>query len=93
MLHLSDNELTGPLPPGLGDLPNLATLFLGHNDLTGPIPAALGNLASLIELNLEGNRFSGPIPAELDTLCPVQSSRVHHVIHNTLLDRYFQAHS
>ena len=35
-LSLSDNDLTGPIPPELGNLANLSDLSLHNNDLTGP---------------------------------------------------------
>ena len=35
------NELTGEIPPELGNLENLSTLELGNNQLTGEIPSEL----------------------------------------------------
>ena len=64
-----------------------------RHGLAGPLPPELGDLSRLETLNLQWNELTGPIPAELDILCPVQSSRVHHVIHNTLLDKHFQEHT
>ncbi len=54
-LSLSDNGLTGPIPPVLGDLGQLVALDLGQNDLTGPIPASVGNLGLLRGLYLHEN--------------------------------------
>ena len=67
-LILATNQLTGEIPPELGNLANLAVLGLDGNQLSGPIPAELGSLASLFSLNLSGNQLSGPIPAELGSL-------------------------
>ena len=64
-LNLSSNSLTGPIPPELGSLADLTTLWLGDNDLSGPIPPELGNLANLTGLYLSSNNLSGPIPPEL----------------------------
>ncbi|MDE0233028.1 MAG: hypothetical protein OXN93_12175 [bacterium] len=71
-LHLSNNALSGPIPPELGDLASLQDLFLGNNALTGPIPPELGNLASLDRLSLDHNALSGPIPPELGDLASLQ---------------------
>ena len=62
------NNLTGMLPPELGDLTALEWLVLSRNRLTGPIPSELGNLASLETLALRSNRLTGPIPPELGSL-------------------------
>ena len=67
-LFLTRNELTGIIPPGLGQLTNLGVLALGANQLTGPIPAELGSLASLEGLYLWGNQLAGPIPSALSSL-------------------------
>ena len=67
-LLLSENNLTGTIPPELGNLDALTRLDLYSNGLAGSIPAELGNLANLEALNLSGNDLSGPIPAELGKL-------------------------
>ena len=75
-LRLTDNNLTGRLPPELGNLAELVRLDLGTylvlgrvpNNLTGPIPPELGNLRRLRELNLWQNGLTGPIPPELGKL-------------------------
>lgn len=72
-LLLPDNNLSGPLPPELGNLSGLEWLDLGNNRLTGQIPRELGNLASLHSLRLEGNQLTGPIPPELGNLHGLES--------------------
>ena len=67
-LILSQNGLTGLIPPALGSLVNLMRLSLGGNDLTGPIPGELGSLVNLGSLSLGGNDLTGPIPGELGSL-------------------------
>ena len=67
-LHLFDNNLSGPIPPELGNLANLQWLRLENNGLTGAVPAELGGLAKLRELRLDGNRLTGEIPPELGAL-------------------------
>ena len=41
-LDLGENQLTGQIPPFLGNLSNLTTLSLWDNQLSGPIPPELG---------------------------------------------------
>ena len=71
-LALVDNELSGKIPPDIGNLTNLAKLDLSSNDLTGAIPPELGHLTNLKELNLGGNQFTGEIPADLGSLTELE---------------------
>ena len=71
-LGLSENALSGPIPPALGSLANLRALELSGNALSGPIPPALGNLTNLELLYLGGNALSGPIPAALGNLASLR---------------------
>ena len=61
------NDLSGAIPPEIGNLTNLTVLRLVANHLTGPIPPEIGNLANLTELRL-GHNLSGPIPSEIGKL-------------------------
>ena len=67
-LDLRNLNLTGRIPPELGELSHLYVLRLDGNRLTGPIPPELGNLTRLFLLSLDGNRLTGPIPPELANL-------------------------
>lgn len=67
-LVLLENNLTGPIPPEIMELTNLATLVLGRNNLSGPIPPELGSIASLRTLALYQNKLTGPVPPELGNL-------------------------
>ncbi|OEL32374.1 putative LRR receptor-like serine/threonine-protein kinase [Dichanthelium oligosanthes] len=40
-IHLENNQLTGELPPSLGDLPNLKELYVQNNKLSGQVPKSL----------------------------------------------------
>ena len=53
VLTLPDNELSGPIPPELGQMTRLDTLQLNGNQLSGPIPVQLGNLTRLIRLTID----------------------------------------
>ena len=71
-LVLSDNQLSGEIPPELGNLANLEGLSLSGNQLSGEIPPELGNLANLEGLSLSGNQLSGEIPPELGNLANLE---------------------
>ena len=71
-INLPWNDLTGVIPPELGNLANLLGLALYGNDLTGEIPPELGNLANLQALWLNENDLTGEIPAELGNLANLQ---------------------
>ena len=76
-LHLSnDNDLSGPIPPELGNLANLTSLELWENKLTGSIPPELSNLASLTSLRLGSNELTGSIPTELGSLARLEDLRI-----------------
>ena len=67
-LSLFDNGLVGEIPPELGDLSSLTSLYIGYTSLVGEIPPELGNLSSLTYLGLPGNSLTGEIPPELGNL-------------------------
>ncbi|XP_027150631.1 receptor protein kinase CLAVATA1 [Coffea eugenioides] len=64
-LTLSNNLITGKIPPALGNLAELQTLSLDMNDLSGEIPEEISKLKKLSLLNLRGNGLSGELPASL----------------------------
>ncbi len=67
-LQLNSNGLRGEIPPELGDLTNLRTVFLAGNQLSGTIPREISNLAGLQTLVLSRNQLSGTVPPELGNL-------------------------
>ncbi|MDE2793521.1 MAG: hypothetical protein OXL34_01775, partial [Gemmatimonadota bacterium] len=72
-LRLGRNNLTGSIPPEIGNLTNLVQLRLHSNDLTGPIPPEIGNLSALREIWAPFNDFSGPLPPEIGKLGNLES--------------------
>lgn len=60
-LSLSNNALTGPIPPELALAPSLTALQLQNNLLTGNLSETLCSL-KLTCLDLSGNNISGPVP-------------------------------
>ncbi|KAK3404325.1 hypothetical protein EUGRSUZ_K00632, partial [Eucalyptus grandis] len=70
ILHyiISNNGLTGALPPWICNLSSAITLDLSSNNMTGVLPVCLGNISeSLAILNLKGNNFHGSIAKVLLT--------------------------
>ena len=67
-LYLSGNDLSGHLPPEVGNLSRLQSLYLSGNSIVGPIPAAIGRLSRLKEVNLSFNPLGGEIPPEIGAL-------------------------
>ncbi len=67
-LWLSDNQLSGSIPPELGNMTNLRHLRLAHNQLSGSIPPELGNMTNPTQLWLSDNQLSGSIPPELGNM-------------------------
>jgi len=63
-LSLSDNSLSGPLPPSLGELTNLKKLRLGNNKFEGTLPD-FSDHPDLISLDLSDNKLTGTIPSTL----------------------------
>ncbi|KAB2043831.1 hypothetical protein ES319_D01G046600v1 [Gossypium barbadense] len=61
---IKGHNLTGILPPELGNLTHLEVIDLTRNYLNGSLPSNLSQLP-LTSLSLLGNRLSGPIPREI----------------------------
>ncbi|CAI9087386.1 OLC1v1021443C1 [Oldenlandia corymbosa var. corymbosa] len=71
-LNLSYNPFTpGRIPPELGNLTNLETLWLTQCNLNGEIPESLGRLTRLADLDLAMNYLEGPIPGILTELTSI----------------------
>jgi len=51
-LGLSFNQLTGEIPPEIGNLTNLEVLWLFNNQLTGEIPPEVCDLIESNNLNI-----------------------------------------
>ncbi|MXX54341.1 MAG: hypothetical protein F4X15_01810 [Gemmatimonadetes bacterium] len=67
-LVLTDNNLRGPIPSGIGNLTSLSLLGLGENHIEGAIPPELGHLTKLRSLFLLDNELTGALPPKLGDL-------------------------
>jgi len=82
-------ELTGSIPPEIGNLTNLTTMRLGYNQLTGEIPSGIGNLTNLTFLRLDNNQLTGEIP---ESICDLNvnwsNSDLFRIYNNQLCPPY-----
>ena len=63
VLGLFRNQLSGTIPPEIGDMDSLTSLDLTGNQLFGSIPTEIGNLPNLTHsLALAGNQLSQVVP-------------------------------
>eukprot|EP00249_Psilotum_nudum_P030621 c43417_g1_i1 orf=842-2548(-) len=67
-VDLSDNELHGAIPAGIGKLRHLQEIDLSNNRLTGHIPNVFGKINKLQKIILGSNGLTGPIPASISSL-------------------------
>ena len=63
MVNLEWNNLVGEIPPEIGHLTELTSLYMGSNQLSGSLPPEIGELTKLENLRLQNNGLSGPVPA------------------------------
>ncbi|KAK3006648.1 hypothetical protein RJ639_016753 [Escallonia herrerae] len=62
-------NISGQIPPAVGNLPYLEELEFHHiTNLTGQIPSAIAKLKNLKELRLSFTNLSGPVPSFLSQL-------------------------
>ena len=61
-LDLFGKNLTGTLPPEMGNFWGLKYLSLSGNNIVGEIPADINNLTTLDTLNLSSNGLQGTVP-------------------------------
>ncbi|CAI0466251.1 unnamed protein product, partial [Linum tenue] len=64
-LILEYNNLTGVVPPSLGNISSLEVIAVNFNNLGGTIPETLGDLKNLYFLSMGGNSFTGTIPISI----------------------------
>ncbi|KAL5719808.1 hypothetical protein ACHQM5_012545 [Ranunculus cassubicifolius] len=84
VLGVANANLTGEIPPSLGNITSLKLLALSWNHLGGIIPSTLGQLKLLYHLNLGVNNFSGMVPPSLYNLSSLRilSIALNHLVGN-----------
>lgn len=65
---IPNNQLSGSIPTGIGNLISLTSLNLCFNKFSGNLPSEIGKLQKLEELNLWNNSLSGELPSSLGNL-------------------------
>ena len=75
-ISLYNNNLSGTIPPELGNLTGLQTLQLGYDPLTGTISSEWANLTNLQTLYISYTQLSGTIPSWLGTLNHLSTLRL-----------------
>jgi Leucine-rich repeat (LRR) protein len=73
MMDLSQINLSGRIPPQIGNFSDLKELELSDNNITGSIPPEIGKLSNLQYLRLREDHFSGKIPPEICNLKRLKS--------------------
>ena len=68
LLKISNNKVTGNIPPEFGKLTQLQVLDLSSNNLLGEIPKDLSKLTHLYNLNLSNNQLVGEVHPEFGEL-------------------------
>ncbi|WOL01703.1 hypothetical protein Cni_G10420 [Canna indica] len=66
-IQLSGNQLSGGIPPEIGQMKNISLIHLDSNLLSGHLPSEIGKLP-LVVLNLSDNELSGEIPTAIGDL-------------------------
>ncbi|KAK4392346.1 putative inactive leucine-rich repeat receptor-like protein kinase IMK2 [Sesamum angolense] len=67
-LNLSQNQIKGDIPEGLGSLSRLKSIDISNNAINGSVPESLFKLSSLVTINLENNYLDGQIPESIEQL-------------------------
>jgi Leucine-rich repeat (LRR) protein len=71
-LDLSNMDISGAIPPVIGELSHLRSLDVSNNSFSG-VPASIGNLTRLQRLFMNYNRISGAIPPVISDLSQLRN--------------------
>lgn len=62
---VGNNEISGGFPAEIGQMANLAVIWLFNNQLAGALPEEIADMTGLVVLDVIGNDFSGALPASI----------------------------
>ncbi len=68
-IHLSNNNLSGTIPPDIFQISTLENLDLGFNELEGDLPALLDPMDEIKTIELNDNHLSGKFPKIFEDFC------------------------
>ncbi|GMY17499.1 receptor-like protein kinase HAIKU2 [Fagus crenata] len=71
-LYLSNCNLQGTIPAGIGNLKELINFEFSDNNMTGTIPEEIGNLVNLWQLVFYNNSITGKLPVSLKNLTKLE---------------------
>jgi len=78
-IWVDDNPgLKGPIPSGIGNLSNLASLSASNCGMTGTIPTEIGTTTNMIQMWLNDNNLTGEIPSEIANLVTMKVMNVQN---------------
>jgi Leucine-rich repeat (LRR) protein/triacylglycerol esterase/lipase EstA (alpha/beta hydrolase family) len=72
-LEMSQNNLTGSIPPEIDQLSKLGWIWFSYNHLSGNIPPEIANLQYLENLDIGDNEFSVEIPPFIGNIKSLRS--------------------
>lgn len=75
-LEINSFNLSGIIPPQIGNLTHLQYLTFETNHLFGPFPSEIGNIRGLLLLSFGSNFLSGPLPYSIGNLVNIQEFSV-----------------
>ncbi|KAK2998885.1 hypothetical protein RJ639_024550, partial [Escallonia herrerae] len=73
---LEYNQLSGTIPPELGNLPRLERIRIGDNHYTENIPNFIQNWTNLEKLVVQASGVNGPIPSGIALLTKLTDLRI-----------------
>jgi Leucine-rich repeat (LRR) protein len=68
VLLLTQNQISGAIPPEIEHLTDLTLLHMENNLFAGNLPDSIGNLSNLFVLSLSQNKLSGQVPLSIGDL-------------------------
>jgi Leucine-rich repeat (LRR) protein len=77
-IDFSYNNISGPIPPEIGNLTELITFRVNQSGLNGSLPSTIGNLTNLQVLDLLNCQLSGAIPSQLGSLSSLKTLSLYN---------------